>query len=53
VETYSPTFRRLASPDQRFAEWAKAVGVKHGKLAQDDKDDMIHELDATSRTFMA
>jgi hypothetical protein len=37
---------RLACPDKRFAAWAKAVGVKHGKLGQDEKDDMIHELDA-------
>lgn len=37
---------RLACPDKRFATWAKAVGVKHGKLGQDEKDDMIQELDA-------
>jgi hypothetical protein len=37
---------RLAAPDPRFAQWAKAVGVKHGKLTRDEKDDMIHELDA-------
>lgn len=37
---------RLASPDKRFAEWAKAVGVKSGKLVPDEKQDMIHELDA-------
>jgi len=37
---------RLACPDKRFAKWAKAVGVKHGKLDPDEKDDMIAELDA-------
>ena len=37
---------RLACPDKRFANWAKAVGVKCGPLAADEKEDMIHELDA-------
>jgi hypothetical protein len=37
---------RLACPDKRFAKWAKAVGVEHGKLAAAEKDDMIAELDA-------
>jgi len=37
---------RLASPDLRFAAWAKAVGVTHGPLAPDEKEHMIHELDA-------
>ena len=37
---------RLACPDRRFAQWANSVGVEHGPLAQDEKDDMIHELDA-------
>lgn len=37
---------RLAAPDDRFAEWAEAVGVEHGPLAGDEKEDMIHELDA-------
>ena len=37
---------RLACPDERFAEWAEQVGVACGPLAPDDKDDMIHELDA-------
>ncbi len=37
---------RLACPDKRFAEWAKAVGVECGPLEVDEKDDMIHELDA-------
>lgn len=37
---------RLAAPDERFAEWAKAVGVRHGKLPEDEKQDMIAELDA-------
>ena len=37
---------RLASPDDRFAEWAGKVGVECGLLPFDEKDDMIHELDA-------
>ena len=37
---------RLAAPDERFAEWAAAVGVRHGKLSEDEKQDMIAELDA-------
>ncbi len=39
---------RLACPDERFAEWAEAVGVIHGPLAADEKEDMIHELDAVA-----
>ena len=30
----------------RFAKWAKEVGVACGPLPLDEKDDMIHELDA-------
>ena len=37
---------RLACPDKRFANWAAKVGVDHGPLAEDEKEDMIHELDA-------
>jgi hypothetical protein len=37
---------RLAAPDKRFAQWAKAVGVGYGKLHPDEKQDMVHELDA-------
>ncbi|MGH6895844.1 MAG: Eco57I restriction-modification methylase domain-containing protein [Geminicoccaceae bacterium] len=37
---------RLATPDERFATWASAVGVSYGPIAADEKDDMIHELDA-------
>ena len=37
---------RLACPDDRFAEWAEKVGVGCGPLPPDEKDDMIHELDA-------
>ncbi len=37
---------RLASPDDRFSEWAEQVGVQCGHLPSDEKDDMIHELDA-------
>ena len=37
---------RLACPDERFAEWAEAVGVDWGPLAEDEKQDLVHELDA-------
>lgn len=37
---------RLACPDVRFKDWAKAVGVECGALKPDDKEDKIHELDA-------
>ena len=37
---------RLACPDKRFSTWASSVGVDHGPLPSDEKDDMIHELDA-------
>jgi hypothetical protein len=37
---------RLAAPDKRFAAWAKAVGVGCGPLPEDEKQDMIAELDA-------
>ena len=36
----------MASPDKRFAKWAKAVGVNYGLLNEDKKNDMIHELDS-------
>ena len=37
---------RLACPDERFSTWADAVGVELGSLMDDEKKDMIHELDA-------
>lgn len=37
---------RLAAPDDRFAEWADAVGVEPGRLPEDEKQDMIAKLDA-------
>ena len=37
---------RLGCPDDRFLAWADAVGVECGPLASDEKEDMIHELDA-------
>ena len=37
---------RLACPDDRYAEWAKAVGVSCGVLETVDKQDKIYELDA-------
>lgn len=37
---------RLACPDERFADWAVAVGVDCKPLKEDVKNDMIDELDA-------
>lgn len=37
---------RLAAVDDRYAEWADAVGVEYGPLDPDEKDAMIFELDA-------
>jgi hypothetical protein len=37
---------RLACPDKRFKDWAAAVGVEYGELEEDEKEEMIHELDA-------
>jgi len=37
---------RLACPDDRFAAWAKSVGVAHGPLKLAEKQSMIEELDA-------
>lgn len=37
---------RLAAPDSRFRQWARAVGVECGRLEDDERQDMIHELDA-------
>jgi hypothetical protein len=37
---------RLACPDKRFRKWAEAVGVEYGSLSDDEKQDMVHELDA-------
>lgn len=37
---------RLAAPDDRFADWAQAVGVAHGPLDEATKQAMIEELDA-------
>ena len=39
---------RLAAADKRFSGWADAVGVEYGRLEDDEKEDMIHELDALS-----
>jgi hypothetical protein len=37
---------RLAAPDERFADWADAVGVECGPLDPIEKQIMIDELDA-------
>ena len=38
---------RLATPDDRFADWAKEVGVPVGSVKSElEKQDLIHELDA-------
>ena len=37
---------RLATPDDRFADWAEAVGVEPGPIPDDEKEDLTAELDA-------
>ena len=37
---------RLAAVDDRYADWANAVDVDYGPLDEDEKQEMIHELDA-------
>jgi hypothetical protein len=37
---------RLTCSDDRFASWAKVVEVKCGPIGENEKADMIHELDA-------
>lgn len=36
----------LATPDERFREWASAVGVEIGLVPDDQKEDLVEELDA-------
>ena len=42
------TAGRLACPDKRFAGWAKSIGVEHGALKPEDKQELIDRVDATS-----
>ena len=37
---------RLACLDERYADWATAVGVDYGSLDPDNKQDKIYELDS-------
>lgn len=37
---------RLAAVDDRYADWADAVGVDYGPLTESEKQAKIHELDA-------
>ena len=37
---------RLAAIDERYADWAEAVGVEHGPLDEETKQEKIYELDA-------
>lgn len=39
---------RLASPDKRFAKWAKSVGVEHGPLKPEEKQELIDRVDAVA-----
>ena len=38
--------RLAVADDDRFEEWGAAVGVQPSPLASDEKDELIHELDA-------
>jgi len=37
---------RLACPEERFAQWAETVGAECGPIREEDKEQMIFELDA-------
>lgn len=37
---------RLATPDERFADWAEAVGAEAGTVPEDEQEDLVAELDA-------
>ena len=37
---------RLAAVDDRYADWADAVGVDYGLIDEDERQEMIYELDA-------
>lgn len=37
---------RLAAVDERYADWADSIGVEHGPLSEEEKQNKIHELDA-------
>ena len=37
---------RLTSQDRRFRRWASAVGVEWGPLEEEEKEELIHELDS-------
>ena len=37
---------QLAAVDDRYADWANAVGVDYGPLDEDTKQEMVYELDA-------
>jgi hypothetical protein len=42
------TAGRLACPDKRFSKWAKSVGVDHGPLKLDEKQELIDRVDAVA-----
>ena len=37
---------RLAAPDDRFSDWAKAVGVEYGPLETEEEQEMTNKLEA-------
>lgn len=39
---------RLACTDKRFAGWAKSIGVEHGALKPEEKQEVVDRVDATS-----
>lgn len=39
---------RLACPDNRFAKWAKSVGVEHGPLKPEEKQELVDRVDAAA-----
>lgn len=39
---------RLACPDKRFAKWAKSIGVEHGPLKPEEKQELVDRVDAVA-----
>jgi hypothetical protein len=37
---------QLAAPDRRFAAWGKALGIRPRRVPDDEREDMVSELDA-------
>jgi hypothetical protein len=46
ARTISLSARLAVQDDERFVEWGEALGIEPAPIAEDEKSDFIHELDA-------